>query len=130
MRCPFPINRPRVMQSRPRLVVTTRAGCAAWRSASNDCGAGGASGGAGVTTNYYRLGADGAKWLYYNAYSQADTFDVYSPSGVLLATTGGPVSGTGILTWTQTERGKTRVVVTGDPGTIWNYTIGCGDPPT
>ncbi len=87
-----------------------------------------ASGGYGVTENFYTLaGGSGAFTLSYDMYSIPDRADVYV-NGTLAVSTNGQVSGTGTLTVPSTFALKAsdvvRVVMTGtDTGTAWNYTV-------
>lgn len=85
------------------------------------------SGGEGVTTDIYDLGSPGGiLTIDYDMKIQKDQLDVWV-DGVLVATTGGPVSDTGQLTVDSsklTTATKAQVVVTGnESGTIWDYTI-------
>jgi hypothetical protein len=98
------------------------------------CGAATEAGGAGVTRTRHQMGrTSGTVTLTYQMQTIPDQLDVYDASGNLLATTGGPVSGAGVLTFawsapTGIELPWVLVVVTGPSGTVWSYTIGCPVP--
>jgi hypothetical protein len=93
------------------------------------CGVTAEAGGAGVTRNRHAMGLDaGTVTINYNMFNVPDQLDVLL-DGVLVATTGGPVSGTGTLTFPYSlEAAYCTVIVTGPAGTAWNYTISCPVP--
>lgn len=91
------------------------------------CGESTNSGGAGVTSTRHSLGVTpGTVVINYNMLSVPDKMDVYY-DGVLVATTGGYVSGTGSVSFEYDATGPDwcRVVVTGPSGTVWFYTLEC-----
>ena len=91
------------------------------------CGTGVGSGGAGITRKRHSLGLiPGTVTATYEMYGVPDQMDIFL-DGVLVATTGGPVSGSGTLSFVYDATGQTfcTVVVTGPSGTAWNYTISC-----
>lgn len=94
------------------------------------CGQSTASGGSGVTTTAHALGASpGTVTLSYNAYAAQDAFEILY-DGVVVATTNGPVGGSGTLSFEYAaEIGRPRscqVRVTGaSSGTQWDYVLGC-----
>ncbi len=87
-----------------------------------------ASGGYGVTENFYTLaGGGGAFTFNYEMFSIPDRADIYV-NGVLAISTNGEVSGTGTLTvpagFALAAGDQIRVVLTGtDTSTAWNYTV-------
>ncbi len=87
-----------------------------------------ASGGYGVTENFYTLaGSGGAFTLSYNMYGIPDRADIYV-NGALAVSTNGEVSNTGSLTvpstFTLEASDVVRVVMTGtNSGTAWDYTV-------
>jgi len=99
------------------------------------------AGGPGVTTTWHRMGTQaGQVTLDYNMFFVPDELDVYDLDGALLATTSGPVSGTGTLLFDYIPIPSTpdplrlnaysvRVVVTGPINTGWEYVISCPVPP-
>jgi hypothetical protein len=89
------------------------------------------SGGAGVTRTPHNLGSTGGTFTFtYQAFSIPDQFDIYF-EGTLIYTTGSPVSGGDTVPVTYGPGTSTTidVVVTGPPGTAWNYTVSCPVPP-
>ena len=87
------------------------------------------AGGAGVTTTEHKIGrAGGIVTIDYQMYSIPDRLDCYY-DGTLVATTGGPVSNGGSLSWTYgpAPGGPTfcTIVVTGPSGTAWQYLLNC-----
>lgn len=87
------------------------------------------SGGAGVTRTRHFLGPDpGHATLEYNTLRVPDRVDVYY-RGRLIATTGGPTSGRGAISFDWRPQGNdytVEVVVTGDDfQTRWAYVLGC-----
>ncbi|MBK6998542.1 MAG: hypothetical protein IPH35_00680 [Rhodoferax sp.] len=87
-----------------------------------------ASGGYGVTENFYTLaGGGGAFTLSYDMYGIPDRADIYV-NGTLAVSTNGEVSNTGTLTvpstFTLKANDVVRVVMTGtNTGTAWDYTV-------
>jgi hypothetical protein len=83
------------------------------------------SGGAGVTTNEWNFAPwSGTVSIDYDMYTQPDKITVYL-DGVVVGTSNSPVSGTGKLTFAYPGKGVIRVVVEGDLGTVWRYSINC-----
>jgi hypothetical protein len=89
-----------------------------------------ASGGQGVTRTRHALGHDpGLVRITFDMYSIPDRLDCFY-KGVLVATTGGLVSGTGEVSWIYTPGpGDPQwcLVIVSAPqsGTAWQYTIYC-----
>ncbi len=87
-----------------------------------------ASGGYGVTENFYTLAGGGGTFTFnYEMYGIPDRADIYV-NGVLAISTNGEVSDTGTLTvpagFALAAGDQIRVVLTGtDTGTAWNYTV-------
>ena len=87
-----------------------------------------ASGGFGVTENFYTLaGGGGSFTLNYDMLTQPDKADIYV-NGTLVVSTNTPVSNTGTLTIPSTTAlqvgDQIKVVMTGvESGTLWNYTV-------
>jgi hypothetical protein len=94
------------------------------------CGVATASGGKGLTRTRHGLGTTaGTVRISYEMYSIPDRLDCYY-HGVLVATTGGLVSGAGELTWAydpQDGDPSWCLVVMSAPndGTAWTYTLSC-----
>lgn len=93
------------------------------------CGQLSESGGAGTTTNQHFLGTEpGTVTIDYEMFSIQDEMRVYY-NGVLVDETGGPVSGTGTLSfWYQGASAGDdycEVVVIGPANTAWNFTLNC-----
>ena len=90
------------------------------------CNASTQSGGEGVTRTVHELGQPSGTFNFtYEAFSVPDQFDVYY-EGQLIFTTGGPVSGGDTVPITYSGTATTvEVVVTGPPGTLWNYVVAC-----
>jgi hypothetical protein len=93
------------------------------------CGNTSGSGGAGVTNTAIYIGTgSGVVTINYNAFGQPDQFDVVY-DGNTVATTGGPVSGKGTLTFFHdfavTNQSIFTMIVTGPNGTAWNYSVVC-----
>lgn len=83
------------------------------------------AGGAGVTTNTYVVGATtGTVSMSYDMFSVPDQADIYY-NGSLVASTTGPVSGTGSLSfhYPASPANSFDVVITGSSGTAWEYTL-------
>ena len=89
------------------------------------------SGGAGTTRTRHRLGpVSGAVSCAYEMFGIPDSLDIYGPTGLLLATTDGPVSGSGVLLFDWIPLGGiwpqwVETVVIGPTGTAWRYTLSC-----
>lgn len=103
--------------------------------APEPCGGVTNSGGSGVTSTVHSLGPNpGTVTLLYEMYTAQDQADILY-NGVVVATTGGPVSGSGTLTFEYAaEAGQPQtctVRITGaSSGTAWNYSLSCpGEPP-
>lgn len=97
------------------------------------CGQVTASGGQGVTRTRHALGLNpGLVRITYDMYSIPDRLDCYY-QGVLVATTGGLVSGSGDLSWTYEAQPGAPVwclIVVSAPqsGTAWTYLMRCPTP--
>jgi hypothetical protein len=97
----------------------------------NPCGQSTNAGGAGVTETIHALGDSfGVVTINYEMFTIQDQMDVWFDANPLTdpptVTTGGPVSGTGTLTFNKFSLTSTCVVrVTGPNGTEWNYTVNC-----
>lgn len=114
----------------PDLAHTECAACPLDERPPKPCGQVTASGGQGTTRTRHALGhTPGLVRIAYDMYGIPDRLDcIYM--GVLVASTGGLVSGTGTLQWTY-------ALAPGDPawclvvmsapnsGTAWVYTINC-----
>ena len=87
-----------------------------------------ASGGYGVTENFYTLAGGGGSFSFnYQMYSIPDRADIYV-NGTLVVSTNGPVSDTGTLTIPASTLLRVgdvvRVVMIGtDTATAWDYTV-------
>lgn len=94
------------------------------------CGEATASGGQGTTRTRHALGATpGVVRIAYEMFTIPDRLDCFY-QGVLVATTGGPVSGTGNVEWSyapQPGEPSWCLVVVSAPtsGTAWVYTLQC-----
>lgn len=94
------------------------------------CGVATASGGQGTTRTRHGLGPDpGLVNIDYQMFSVPDRLDCYY-QGVLIATTGGLVSGLGTLQWSYNPAPSDPqwcLVIVSAPqsGTAWAYTINC-----
>jgi hypothetical protein len=94
------------------------------------CGTATASGGQGVTKTRHGFGDQaGTVRIAYQMYTVPDRLDCYY-RGVLVATTGGLVSGSGELNWhydPQDGDPSWCLVVMSAPndGTAWTYTLHC-----
>jgi autotransporter-associated beta strand protein len=92
----------------------------------------GASGTSAENDNIIDTGSNsGVVTVNYNMYYIPDTMDIYygikGGGGVLIASTGGPVSGSGTLTATYGPGASTIIEIVmdaggGPPGTVWTYT--------
>jgi hypothetical protein len=114
----------------PDLAASACAPCPADERPPKPCGVVTASGGQGVTRTRHALGlTSGLVRITYDMYGIPDRLDCFY-KGVLVASTGGLVSGSGTLDWTYT-------LTPGDPtwclvvmsapnsGTAWIYTLNC-----
>lgn len=113
----------------PDIDATECAPCVLDARPPKPCGTTTASGGPGVTRTRHGLGpSPGLVRIDYEMYSIPDRLDCYY-QGVLVATTGGPVSNSGTLTWAfdpgPADPQWCLVVVTGPLGTAWQYTLYC-----
>ncbi len=124
---PCPFLRP---SPRPELLPRPKGECPAGSPVAGlGCGSLTTAGGPGVTTTVHGLGRTGGLVsIAYEMYTVPDRLDCYY-DGTLVATTGGPVSGSATLTWTYAPApGRPThctVVVTGPNGTAWQYLLGC-----
>ncbi|HYG67499.1 MAG TPA: hypothetical protein VD838_07555 [Anaeromyxobacteraceae bacterium] len=69
--------------------------------------------------------------ITYEMFGVPDRLDAYY-NGVLVATTGGPVSGSGTLTFEYPALRRKKnltITITGGSGTAWIYTVSCPVPP-
>jgi hypothetical protein len=98
---------------------------------ANPCGQSTNAGGAGVTETVHALGDSfGVVTINYQMFTIQDQMDVWFDANPATdpptVTTGGPVSGTGTLTFNKFSLTSTCIVrVTGPSGTEWNYTVNC-----
>jgi hypothetical protein len=98
---------------------------------ANPCGQSTNAGGAGVTETVHALGDSfGVVTINYQMFTIQDQMDVWFDANPTTdpptVTTGGPVSGTGTLTFNKFSLTSTCIVrVTGPSGTEWNYTVNC-----
>jgi hypothetical protein len=98
---------------------------------SNPCGQSTNSGGPGITNTTHALGDTfGVVTINYDMYSIPDQMDVWFDADPATdpptVTTGGPVSGTGSLSFNKFTSTSTCLVrITGPSGTAWNYTVNC-----
>jgi hypothetical protein len=134
VKCLTPTQRPVLIPTVcPDLTGSVCAPCPADERPPKPCGQVTASGGQGVTRTRHALGlTPGLVRITYDMYSIPDRLDCFY-KGVLVASTGGLVSGTGTLQWTYAP-------TPGDPawclvtvsapqsGTAWTYTIHCPAP--
>lgn len=130
MRCLAPtVCRDLVPSDCPVLDKTECSPCVLDARPPKPCGTTTASGGPGTTRTRHGLGpSPGMVRIDYEMYAIPDRLDCYY-QGVLVATTGGPVSNSGTLTW-DFDPGPAGpqscvVVVTGPAGTAWQYTLYC-----
>ncbi len=131
MKCLAPTSRPAFVPTAcPDLAASACAPCPADERPPKPCGVVTASGGQGVTRTRHALGlTPGLVSITYNMYGIADRLDCFY-KGILVASTGGLVSGTGTLQWSYAP-------VPGDPAwclvvvsapnssTAWAYTMQC-----
>lgn len=99
---------------------------------ASECGVSTLSGGEGITETIHNLGMTaGTVAIAYDMDAQPDMMEVFY-NGSLVATTGGFVSNTGVLTFSYAgPPGPTTCMVrmTGSGvGTSWEYTVGCPTP--
>lgn len=92
------------------------------------CGTQTNSGGEGITTTIHNLGSTpGVVNINFDMFAIMDSLDVFY-QGNIVASTNGPVSGPGTLTFNYNPTNNIfniTVVVTGPVGTSWNYTVNC-----
>jgi hypothetical protein len=131
MRCLVPTAAQVLAVSRcPTVVPTDCPGCPADERPPRPCGEVTASGGEGTTRTRHALGpAPGVVRITYDMFTIPDRLDCYY-MGVLVATTGGLVSGQGTLEWSYLpalgDPSWCLVVVSApNSGTAWVYTINC-----
>lgn len=114
----------------PAVVATVCADCPADERPPRPCGEITASGGEGTTRTRHALGPiAGLVQITYEMYAIPDRLDCFY-QGVLVASTGGPVAGTGTLQWAYAPSPGDPtwcLVVVSAPtaGTAWVYTIAC-----
>lgn len=114
----------------PGLKVTECSTCPLDERPPQPCGQVTASGGQGTTKTRHGLGPTaGLVRITYDMYSIPDRLDCFY-KGVLVATTGGLVSGTGTLQWAYNPQPGDPtwcLVVMSAPnsGTAWVYTLNC-----
>jgi len=112
------------------LAASACAPCPADERPPKPCGQVTASGGQGVTRTRHALGlSPGLVRIAYDMYGIPDRLDCFY-KGVLVASTGGLVSGTGTLQWNYAPASSDPawcMVVMSAPnsGTAWVYTINC-----
>jgi hypothetical protein len=114
----------------PGLTVTECSDCPLDERPPQPCGEVTASGGQGTTKTRHGLGPDaGLVRITYDMYSIPDRLDCFY-KGVLVASTGGLVSGAATLQWAynpQPGDPSWCLVVVSAPnsGTAWTYTVQC-----
>ena len=114
----------------PTLVVTACSDCPLDERPPQPCGQVTASGGQGTTKTRHGLGPTaGLVRITYDMYSIPDRLDCFY-KGVLVASTGGLVSGAGTLSWAYAPQPGDPtwcMVVMSAPnsGTAWVYTLDC-----
>ncbi len=130
MRCLAPtVCRDLAQAECPDIDATECAPCVLDARPPQPCGATTASGGPGVTRTRHGLGPNaGIVQIDYEMFSIPDRLDCYY-QGVLVATTGGPVSNAGTLTWSYApgpgDPQWCLVIMTGPQGTAWTYSLHC-----
>jgi hypothetical protein len=131
MRCLVPTTVQVIALSRcPSVAATACPGCPADERPPRPCGEATASGGEGTTRTRHALGATpGIVRITYEMFGIPDRLDCLFKS-VLVASTGGVVSGAGALQWAyQPAPGDPtwcKVVVSAPAsGTAWEYTLHC-----
>lgn len=134
MKCLAPtVCKPVIPSLPPALALTECAACPLDERPPKPCGQVTASGGQGTTRTRHALGASpGLVRITYDMYGIPDRLDCFY-KGVLVASTGGLVSGTGTLQWTYAPAPGDPswcLVVMSAPnsGTAWVYTINCPVP--
>jgi len=131
MKCLEP-TRPPVLAATvvPDLAASACAPCPADERPPKPCGQVTASGGQGTTRTRHALGpTSGLVRITYDMYGIPDRLDCFY-KGVLAASTGGLVSGTGTLQWIYAlapgDPAWCLVVVSApNSGTAWVYTMRC-----
>lgn len=114
----------------PSVVATACDNCLADERPPKPCGEVTASGGEGTTRTRHALGpVAGLVQIAYDMYTIPDRLDCYF-RGVLVASTGGLVSGSGTLQWTYApapgDPSWCLIVVSApNSGTAWIYTLNC-----
>lgn len=131
MACLKPTVQPVLAPSQCTDVVATSCDpCVADERPPKPCGAITDSGGTGTTRSRHALGEQpGVVQITYDMFAIPDRLDCYY-RGVLVATTGGLVSGPGELQWDydpQPGDPTWSLVVVSAPtnGTAWSYTLTC-----
>ena len=100
-------------------------------AAANPCGVATNAGGTGITNTVHALGTSyGVVTITYNMQTIPDKLEVWFDADPATdpptATTGGPVSGTGSISFNKFTLTSTCYVrVTGPNGTVWGYTVNC-----
>lgn len=114
----------------PTVEVTTASTCPLDVRPPHPCGQVTTSGGPGTTTTRHSLGSlAGTVRITFDMFSIPDRMDCFY-RGVLVASTGGLVSGSGALTWNYDplpDDPTWCVVKMSAPnaGTAWTYTVHC-----
>lgn len=117
----------------PGMVASTGSDCVLDARPPQPCGQTTASGGQGTTKTRHALGLTaGTVTITYDMFSVPDRLDCFY-RGVLVATTGGLVSGPGTLSWAydpQAGDPSWCLIVMSAPnaGTAWTYTLACPIP--
>jgi hypothetical protein len=131
VKCLAPTPRPVLVPTVcPDLAASACAPCPADERPPKPCGVVTASGGQGTTRTRHALGlTPGLVRITYDMYGIPDRLDCFH-KGVLVASTGGLVSGTGTLQWAYApapgDPAWCLVVVSApNSGTAWVYTIHC-----
>ena len=131
MKCLAPTKPPLLVPSVcPDLAASACASCPADERPPKPCGQVTASGGQGTTRTRHALGpTPGLVRITYDMYSIPDRLDCFY-KGVLVASTGALVSGSGTLQWTYApalgDPAWCLVVMSApNSGTAWVYTINC-----
>jgi hypothetical protein len=132
--CLAPTKPPVLVRSAcPDLAASVCAPCPVDERPPTPCGQVTASGGQGVTRTRHALGTTpGLVQITYNMYSITDRLDCLY-KGVLVASTGGLVSGSGTLSWAYApapgDPAWCLIVVSApNSGTAWVYTMQCPAP--
>ncbi len=131
MKCLAPTKPPVLVPTAcPDLAASTCAPCPADERPPKPCGVVTASGGQGTTRTRHALGlTPGMVQITYDMYGIPDRLDCFY-MGILVASTGGLVSGTGTLQWNYAPAPSDSawcLIVMSAPnsGTAWVYTIEC-----